>query len=65
MVRRRADLLLWRVQTGRAGTGGMPVPLLRDVRLLHDQHDDQLSVTDLWAANDKWARLTQFSFGFQ
>src|SRR5262249_23923265 len=33
--------------------------------LLHDQHDDQLAVTDLRAANDKWACLIQFRCGFQ
>jgi hypothetical protein len=33
--------------------------------LLHDQHDDQLAVADLGAANDEWARLTQFRLGFQ
>ena len=33
--------------------------------LLHNQHDDQLAVADLGAANDEWARLTQFRPCFQ
>src|SRR5205085_2640421 len=33
--------------------------------LLHHQHNDQLSVANLWPANDQRARLVQLRIGFQ